>query len=643
MAKGEQGRKGPAGSTNPLDNIDWDAAIQGGWRETVSDIQQQGSGGLPNVLDVLAKQTEVKPDYYATLSSWAEYKLGEQFWSKQQEIAGSLQENRYTAVHSCHGIGKSFIGSRAIANWIDAHEEGDAFVVTTAPTAAQVSAILWRETQKAHKKGKLSGNIVTAGYPQWKLDGELVGYGRKPADYSDSAFQGIHAPYVLVVIDEAAGVPEKLFNAVDALATNKNARVLAIGNPDDPTSYFARICRPNSGWNVIRVDGLRSPNITRAEVRALVEKGECLQCRLSGRVTPLLEDLLEEEGIEYSTEAVSDRLRDSLISPLWIEERLHRWVGTPSEGNSISKLSQQSSLFVAKVRGLFPESNTDGVIPLGWVEAAIRRWHDWNEQGRRFEGNPRRVIGADIARSGDDQTAIAIRRGFVVEELRGHHWADTMETTGHLTALLRDPQDIAVVDVIGVGAGVLDRMRENEQNVLPFNASAAAKDGRGNPLKDRSREFTFLNLRAAAWWNLREMLDPSRGFEIALPDSDSLRADLTAPKWTVRSGGAIQIEAKDDLKKRLGRSPDEADAIVQAFWTDSESAEFYTQSSGAVSWWSDLGVGEEPEANRWIPADGVEQWLNEKEIQLREDGRYGGSGSASQGFGRGGHYGSFGR
>jgi hypothetical protein len=612
-----------------LDGIDWEKLLDsafptghsGGAGLSPGQAQEVGYE-IPDPWAIVATNFEPKPDYYATLQTWAEYKLDERMWTKQIEISQSLALNRYTAVQSCHGAGKSYLASRAIAMWIDAHPAGDAFVVTTAPTAAQVSAILWREVQKAHRIGGLDGSIITAGYPQWKLLGELVGYGRKPADYAESAFQGIHAPFVLIVIDEASGVDTKLFNAVDALATNKNCRVLAIGNPDDPTSHFASVCKPNSGWNVIRIDGLRSPNMNAKEILSLTgPKGDCIQCRLSGRETSLLEDLMREENIEPSREEVSQRVADSLISPLWVEERLHRWVGQPSGEDTISKRAAQSPLFTAKVRGLFPESNTNGVIPLGWVQAAVNRWHDWKDAGSPLPSNPRLVIGADIARQGEDSTSLALRRGNVVVDIIKHHHADTMEVTGYITAKMGDPLSIAVVDVIGVGAGVVDRMRELELQCIPFNASSGTGD-----MLDRSREFAFLNQRAAAWWNMREMLDPSRGFEIMLPDSETLIADLTTPRWTPRSGrpAKIQIESKDDIKKRLGRSTDEADAVVQSFWIDSEASEFYTQATGAVSWWQNQPSEETPEATRWVPPDAVERWLNDHHgMEDDFDGRFG--------------------
>jgi hypothetical protein len=119
---------------------------------------------------------------------------------------------------------------------------------------------------------------------------------------------------------------------------------------------------------------------------------------------------------------------------------------------------------------------------------------------------------------------------------------------------------VPIVDVIGVGGGVVDRLRELKIAVVAFNASEATDH------KDRSKELGFLNKRAAAWWRLREMLDPAFGPELALPPDDLLTGDLTAPHWFVRSGAKIQIESKDEIKKRLGRSPDSGDAVVQAVW-----------------------------------------------------------------------------
>jgi hypothetical protein len=134
-----------------------------------------------------------------------------------------------------------------------------------------------------------------------------------------------------------------------------------------------------------------------------------------------------------------------------------------------------------------------------------------------------------------------------------------MSVTGKVAGILRARGGVAVVDVIGIGAGVVDRLRELKLEMISFNA------GEGSTAKDRSGELEFLNKRAAAWWNLRELLDPANGENIALLPGDLLVGDLTAPHWRVTSSGKIQIEAKDELRKRLGRSTDDGDAVVMAF------------------------------------------------------------------------------
>ncbi|MFL5202309.1 MAG: hypothetical protein ACJ8B9_09485 [Microvirga sp.] len=158
--------------------------------------------------------------------------------------------NRYSAIKASHDVSKSHTVSRLACWWIDVHPPGEAFVVTTAPTSAQVEAILWRYIGAAHRKAELPGRITLEA--KWYIGQELVGYGRKPADYDQAAFQCIHTRYVLVIIDEAGGVPKSIFDAVDALATNIDARVVAVGNRDDPSSHFATICKPGSGWAVKR-------------------------------------------------------------------------------------------------------------------------------------------------------------------------------------------------------------------------------------------------------------------------------------------------------------------------------------------------------------------------------------------------------
>ncbi len=426
---------------------------------------------------------------------WIEQRLGEHLWSKQREIAESVVANRYTAVRSAHATGKTHIASRLIAHWLSVHPIGEAFAIVTAPTAVQISAVLFRELRVAHHKGQLGGYITQGSDPMWKTDsGEIIALGRKPQDADPTAFQGIHARFVLVVIDEACGVPAALYEAVDSLATSESARVLAIGNPTDPASHFAEICKPGSGWNSIHVDGLESPNFTGEEV--------------------------------------PDSLAELLISPTWVEERERRWGAT-------------SPQFQARVRGEFPDLSDDTLIAPAWIEAA---------QHRALPGLARGRFGVDVSRMGGDETVIYRNRGGVVRLVWAGSKQDTMATAGRVAQTLREQPGVpAVIDAIGVGAGVLDRLHEQGLDVVPFESSGRP----ANPMR-------FANRRAECWWRVRDLFE--QGLIDLDPADELLAAQLGAVKWELNSSGQILIESKDRMRSRGVRSPDRADAVVMSFW-----------------------------------------------------------------------------
>jgi hypothetical protein len=293
------------------------------------------ASALPLAAASLRRQRERANDpriqrWRADPVAWVKERLGEFLWSKQQIILESIRDHRRTAVPSAHETGKSFTVARAVCWWLDVHPPGEAFVVTTAPTAPQVRAILWREINRAHRKGALQGRTNQT---EWWLNEEIVAFGRKPADYNPAAFQGIHARYVLVVLDEACGVPEAIYQAANSLAANEHSRIVAIGNPDDPSSHFAKVCAVGSGWNVIQVDGLESPNFT--------------------------------------GEQIPDELHDLLLSDVYVDE-IRNDTGDPT----LPYEEQTSPVFLSKVRGKFPEDRADGVIPLSAIRKcqAEREW-----------------------------------------------------------------------------------------------------------------------------------------------------------------------------------------------------------------------------------------------------------------------------
>jgi hypothetical protein len=493
---------------------------------------------VQEVLARLAERFDPTPNPYAGRPvAWTEEKLREWNTEDQKRIMESVVENRYTAVKSSHDTGKSRTASRIAAWWIDTHPLGEAFIVSTAPTAAQVSAILWREIARAHRKGKLPGRIVT-GNNEWKHewspnDDELIGYGRKPADYNNVALTGTHARYMLVIIDEACGVSKPIYDAVDSIATNRHARVLAIGNPDDPASHFAKICQPGSGWNVIRIDGLRQATFSR---EAVAEH-------------PELRRYMIEQGIPPSTEQIPESLAELLIDPLWVAERIRTW-------------GVNSPMFMSKVRGEFPTIAVDALCHPHWVTLAQAR----EEEPRPMFGR----IGVDVARYGTDHTIIVLRQGGHARVVRDIASGPVTEVAGLVQLVGQEigvRRPTAFVDDTGVGGGVTDILEEEGYPVVPIVAGAGATQTLPNG-KPR-----FVNFRSELMWNLREALaGPSGTGEDGWLDLDpqdmELAAQLTNIKYKINRHGQIQVESKDDMAARGLPSPDRADALSYSLAPD---------------------------------------------------------------------------
>lgn len=199
------------------------------------------------------------------------------------------------------------------------------------------------------------------------------------------------------------------------------------------------------------------------------------------------------------------------------------------------------------------------VIPAAWVRAAQERWNN-TEAGENIT-----AVGVDVARGGGDKTVISTLRLDRFDELKKYPGASTPD--GQTVAMLvhntiggQKPK--IAVDVIGVGASAFDNI-SNRNNAVGVNFGA------GSESTDKSGKFKFANIRAEAYWRFREALDPDYDATLALPLDKELLGDLCAPKWMIRTG-KIYIESKDEIIKRLGRSPDCADSVVLAWWMHSQ-------------------------------------------------------------------------
>lgn len=198
-------------------------------------------------------------------------------------------------------------------------------------------------------------------------------------------------------------------------------------------------------------------------------------------------------------------------------------------------------------------------IPAEWVRLAQKRWRETP----RPDGLPT-AVGSDPARGGGDQMVNAPLHGNWFAPLDVYPGVSVPD--GPTAAALLLPfmaKGVPVgIDVIGIGGSVYDSAR-----AMDNTTAVAVNFAEGVPdLRDKSGRLKFRNVRAAAYWALREALDPDNGGSLALPDDQELLADLCAPRYKVTTMG-VQLEDKEELKQRLGRSPDKGDAVVIAYWT----------------------------------------------------------------------------
>lgn len=440
--------------------------------------------------------------------AWAVERAKLELWSRQREILESIRDNSNTAVHSCHSSGKSYISAVATAWWLDVHPIGQARVVTTAPTSPQVDAILWYEIGKLHKQLDLPG---VCHLRSWYIGKQLVALGRKPPDHQEAAFQGMHAKYLLVIYDEAFGIPKNLWDEGTSLASNEYSRQLAIGNPDGP-GIFEDKCTPGSTWSVIHIGSQDTP--------------------------------------AFTGENVSASLLENLISKRWVEERAQEW-------------GRDSALFQSKCDGNFPRgTDPNAVIQHAWV--ARCRLLELPDDDSTVEA------GIDVG-AGADRTVIRERRGMKAGREETFIDSDPMRTVGRLVEKINEWGITRVkVDVTGIGWALGGRLRElsTKHNPSKKDTTHSAEIVRVNfgARPSAGNERKFLNVRAEIYWTVGRELSRLGQWDLMNVD-DQVVHELTMSRYEILdSYGKIKIEPKKEVIKRLRVSPDRAEALLLAFY-----------------------------------------------------------------------------
>lgn len=449
----------------------------------------------------LRKASKISPPFF---NEWI---LGGSFWSKQEEIILSVRDNRYTTVRACHDVGKTYIAARTALWFLYSHPRS--IVVTTAPTMRQVENLLWRELRSAHEASRqpLGGEPLKTRLdiaPDWYAIGASSG--------DPDKLQGFHAASgdILIIIDEAAGVNEDAFEAIEGMMTSEKARMLMIGNPTSDAGSFRASHHSWTYANKIHISVFDTPNFVNNGIR---------------NVTDLAEANLDKVEI----------VNPYLVSPRWAQEKIDTW-------------GIDSPMFQARVLGNFPSQSVNTIIPLNYLELAYEK--ERVEKLKAKGGDLR--LGVDPARFGNDETVITPRYGGYIPEQIISFKEDTQATAGRVKQFNRPRPVFIGIDVDGLGGGVYDKLHDDKIDGIAeiHNGGKALPDATG---------LTFANLASQLWWRARELFIAG---ELAIPKDDKLIMQLSTRRYKF-TGRGLTVESKDDWKARFkGKSPDRADSLI---------------------------------------------------------------------------------
>jgi hypothetical protein len=463
----------------------------------------------------------------------------------QKAILKAVQTEKMVSVRSGTSRGKDFVGAVAamcfmyltpVFKHVRTDEAGvkewelkhNTKVALTAPTDRQIRNIMYPEISRLFRRskgwlpGRLVGYDIRTPYSEWFLTGF------KADEHNTEAWTGFHASNVMFVVTEASGIAETIYEGIEGNLQG-NSRLLLIFNPNRRSGY-----------------AYQSQNSTRFKKFALN----------SLNATNVLEKKIIIPGqVDYE----------------WIKDKVNHWC-TPIEKKSVIEASgdfefegkyyHPNDIFRVKVLAMFPETDSSAIVPTEWIEQANKRHREWLMRGEPISTPA--IYGVDIAGMGRDTTVICERRDNFVkgfDQIFSQGKFQHMEIAGRVLNLLKEKENKAHLDTIGEGAGVYSRLEEQR-----VNNAFSCKASNMPTAKDETGQHEFVNMRAQAYWSLRDWLNPQFNNKAMLPEDDELMEELSSTNYVFDSRGRIQIESKDKIKKKIGRSPDKADSLSLTFY-----------------------------------------------------------------------------
>lgn len=462
---------------------------------------------------------------------YSRYALGEDPWEMQQRIMRSVVENPWTSVKACHSSSKTRTAADLVLWWLARY--GECLVLTTAPGERQVKGLLWREIHHLISRPSPLGMRL---YPdpvgtELRIHDKSFATGfvaRIDATDEGVRYQGPHSEHTLIIVDEAPGVHSKAYEAFQGIMASGHCRLLELGNPTITGGpFYESHTARRSTRACFTISAFQTPNLVKLGIDPRARTADAVQALLGA----------SGDALEAMT------VRPYLVSPRWVRDRWYEWgaVGSP--------------LWDARVLGEFPQQAEDALIWLTWIETARREAPQ--KAGVHYR------VGVDVADVGDSETVA------VVTDDQGRFtamgcWIDP-DPRGKCVAFLqpyRDRIEYCNVDAIGTGRNFGLHLRD--QGIPHIQLVNVAE----SPLPiERDAATKYINLKAQAYWGLRDEFRPPDGQQIGALhgiEDEALISQLATLRYDYDSRGRIRIEKKEDARKRGVKSPDRAEALMLA-------------------------------------------------------------------------------
>ncbi len=471
----------------------------------------------------------------------------------QANICDVVAKRDQVGISACHAVGKTWLLARIVLWFLYCHK--GSIVITTAPTSRQVEKLLWGEIGSAVQDApyNLGGHLTSK---ELKLDKKWYAMGFSPQktaggdesnEQQGSTFQGWHSDYVLIVFDEAVGIPPDIWIQVEGLLTSgKIVKFVCIANPTTKNcDFYDKMQSPT--WTKVHLSCFDSRNLPANGINTV----EDIEAEVE-----ILQNLPEDQRLDRLSNY--KKVVTHLISCRWVMEKAMEWGITDAR-------------FKSKVLGQFPDVDDTVLIQSGDVKLAQARKTLADENDTKY-------IGIDVARFGDDKSVWTVMSGTVHTRTVKTGKKDLMETVGKTVKIINEEDNggpmVVAIDATGVGAGVYDRLVELRKEpdspiprrvrILEIHFGAGIKSiqkGKKATKKELLEQKSFLNIKALMFDDLRDALKNT----IRLKNDSTYLTQLPTIKYTFTSADKMQIESKKDYKKRTGKpSPDESDSLALA-------------------------------------------------------------------------------